>query len=404
MNFLDIAMGCTLVAVFAILITPRVRGNTGWAATVTPLASIIGSGFLVSVPLMASAIGVWAIAAVLALTGLAYMIGGAIRYNIRYAEPLLEGAKPGHVIKSVETVSQIVLIGAYFISVSYYLVLLAAFGMKLLGYTDPNLGKVVATVIVSAISLVGAVRGLHGVEKAETFTVSANLAAITALLVSLLIFGPALPPDYSWTAALQGKHTFDWDTLRFLMGLLIIVQGFETTRFMGDLYDAETRVSAMRRSQISSSLVYLVFFILTVPLYPLFTSSTDVAAFIGVVGHVSPWLPFVVAGGAIASQFSAAVADSIGGSGLIAETTHKHVNARHAYILIGAVSLLVIWGTDVVSLVALASRAFALFYAMQCMVAVFVARERGEGSRAVFFGALAAVAFAVALLGIPAGG
>jgi len=404
MNFLDIAMGCTLVAVFVILITPRVRGNTGWAATVTPLASIIGSGFLVSVPLMASAIGVWAIAAVLALTGLAYLIGGAIRYNIRYAEPLLEGAKPGHVIKSVETVSQIVLIGAYFISVSYYLVLLAAFGMKLLGYTDPNLGKVVATVIVSAICLVGAVRGLHGVEKAETFTVSANLAAITALLVSLFIFGLALPSDYSWTAALQEKHTFDWDTLRFLMGLLIIVQGFETTRFMGDLYDADTRISAMRRAQISSSLVYLAFFILAVPLYPLFTSSTDVAAFIEVVGNVSPWLPFVVAGGAIASQFSAAVADSIGGSGLISETTHKYVNARHAYVLIGAVSLLVIWATDVVSIVALASRAFALFYAMQCMVAVFVARRRGEQGRVALFGTLAAVAFAVALLGIPAGG
>ena len=58
MNFLDIAMGCTLVVVFVILVTPRVRGNTGWSATVTPLASIIGSGFLVSVPLMASAIGV----------------------------------------------------------------------------------------------------------------------------------------------------------------------------------------------------------------------------------------------------------------------------------------------------------------------------------------------------------
>ena len=404
MNFLDIAMVCTLVVAFAILVSPPVRRNIGWAATVTPLASIIGSGFLVSVPLMANAIGVWAIAAVVALTGLSYLIGGAIRYNIRYAEPILEKAQAGHAIRSVETVSQIVLIGAYFVSVSYYLVLLSAFGMKLLGYTDPVLGKIVATVIVSAICLVGAVRGLQGVEKAETFTVSANLAAITALLVSLVIFGLNLPADFSWTAAADTAHGFDWDTFRFLMGLLIIVQGFETTRFMGDLYDAETRISAMRKSQISSSLVYLAFFILAVPLYPLFTSGTDVAAVIGVVANVSPWLPFVVAGGAIASQFSAAVADSIGGSELIAETTHKHVNARHAYILIAAVALLVIWATDVVSLVALASRAFALFYAMQCLVAVAVAREREDRGRAALFGTLAAVAFAVALLGIPAGG
>ena len=47
MNFLDIAMVLTLVVAFAILVSPPVRRNTGWAATVTPLASIIGSGFLV---------------------------------------------------------------------------------------------------------------------------------------------------------------------------------------------------------------------------------------------------------------------------------------------------------------------------------------------------------------------
>nr|WP_321307558.1 hypothetical protein [uncultured Sphaerochaeta sp.] len=56
------------------------------------------------------------------------------------------------------------------------------------------------------------------------------------------------------------------------MGMLIIVQGFETTRFMGDMYDANTRVAAMRRSQIVSSAVYLVFFVLMIPLYPYFTS------------------------------------------------------------------------------------------------------------------------------------
>ena len=187
------------------------------------------------------------------------------------------------------------------------------------------------------------------------------------------------------------------------MGLLIIVQGFETTRFMGHLYDAETRIAAMKRSQILSSLIYIVFFLLMIPLFPLFTSTADVAGFIGMIGRVSPWLPYVVTAGAIASQFSAAVADSIGASGLVTETTHEHVNARHSYVLIGLVAILVIWATDVVAIVALASRAFALFYALQCTVAVLVARHRRESGKAIAFGTLAAMTYAIAIMGIPAG-
>lgn len=404
MTTLDIILVITLVVAFVILISGPVRNNKGWSATVTPLASIIGSGFLVSVPLLASAIGIWAVAAVAGLTALAFLIGGAIRYNIQYGEPIFETAEAGHTIKSIETLSHLVLTGAYFISVAYYLVLLSAFGMKLVGWHDPILGKAIATAMILGICGIGALKGLEGVERAEKFTVSANLAAIAALLVSLVIFGLNLPSEYSWTAAAKEKHSFDWDTLRFLMGLLIIVQGFETTRFMGQMYSAQERVSAMRRAQIVSSLVYIVFFILMLPLFPYFTSTADVAGFIDVIGRVTPWLPFVVTAGAIASQFSASVADSIGASGLVSDTTHKRISPRHAYILIGAVSVIVIWATDVVSIVALASRAFALFYALQCVVAVLVARHKDESGKTFWFGALAALSFAVAVLGIPAGG
>ncbi len=400
---MEVVLGLVVVAVFAALISRRVRSNKGWSATVTPLASIIGSGFLVSVPLLASAVGIWAVVAVAVLTLTAYFIGGAIRYNIRYGEPIFDTAKAGHPIESFEIVSHFALIGAYFISVAYYLVLLATFGLKLAGWADPLLGKAIATTLIVLIAGVGAIRGLSGIERAEKYTVSANLSVIAALLVALAIFGLTLPSDYSWTATLAENHVFDWDTLRFLMGMLIIVQGFETTRFMGDMYDAKTRVAAMRRSQIVSSAVYLTFFVLMIPLYPYFTSTADVAGFIDVIGRVSPLLPFVVTAGAIASQFSASVADSIGASELISDTTHKHIDPRHAYVLIGVVGVLVIWATDVTQIVALASRAFALFYGLQCTVSVMIARHRNERQKALWFGALAALAYAVAVFGIPAG-
>ncbi|MCP5072705.1 MAG: hypothetical protein GY947_05335 [Rhodobacteraceae bacterium] len=104
------------------------------------------------------------------------------------------------------------LTGAFFISVAYYLVLLAAFGLKLLGVHDPIWGKVIATTFIALICGTGALKGLEGVEKAEKFSVNTNLAAIAALLVALVIFGLTLPGEYSWGAAAKQFHTFDWET------------------------------------------------------------------------------------------------------------------------------------------------------------------------------------------------
>ncbi len=405
---LGIAINLTLVVVFVCvfvaLTSRRVRASSNWIATVTPLASIVGSGFLVSVPLIAGHVGVWAVPVMAALTAVAYGLGGVIRYNIRYGESLFDGSAHMASLRSIETLSHLVLIGAYFISVAYYLVLLSTFGLKLFGITAPQITNLISSALVLSICGVGVIKGLAGSERAEKYTVSANLAAIAALIACLVLFSVYLPSGYDWSGGQASQAGIDGETVRFLMGLLIIVQGFETTRFMGELYDPQTRIRAMRRAQLLSSLIYVVFFALMIPLYPYFTSTTDVTGVISTIGKVSPWLPYVVIGGAIASQFSASVADSIGASGLISETTRGRVTSRHAYLLIGAIAVIVIWATDVISIISLASRAFALFYALQSVVAVQVARRRKADGAALWFSVMAAVAFSVALLGIPASG
>ncbi|MEM6577507.1 MAG: hypothetical protein AAF678_03375 [Pseudomonadota bacterium] len=401
MDLRDLAGLAAMAVVFTVLVSGPVRRNTGWAATVTPLASIIGSGFLVSVPLLASQIGIWSVLAVACLCAFAYLVGGAIRFNIQNAEPRLETPDAHPDLAPLEAMSHLALIGAYFISVAYYLVLLATFGLKLFGITDPVVVQGVATLFVGAICGFGMLKGLAGVEKAEEVTVSVNLAAIAGLLVALFLFGLNLPEPYSWSAAAQESHDFDWETFRFLLGLLIIVQGFETTRFMGALYSGRERVAAMRRAQIIAAIVYLVFFILMIPLFPYFTSSADVSGFIDVIGRVAPLLPFIVTAGAVASQFSAAVADSIGASGLLGSSGRLHAAPKHAYALIGAVAVMVIWATDVVSIVALASRAFALFYALQCVLAAVLARQMGLSGRSLYYAGLALICFLVAVLGLP---
>lgn len=54
------------------------------------------------------------------------------------------------------------------------------------------------------------------------------------------------------------KHT-PWEVLTILAGTLIVVQGFETPRYLGDEFDAATRIKASRWSQIISTTVYVAF-------------------------------------------------------------------------------------------------------------------------------------------------
>ena len=58
-------------------------------ATSTPLASIFGSRFLVIVPILAGAVGLYSVVAMAGVCALAYAVGSVIRYNINHAEPVL---------------------------------------------------------------------------------------------------------------------------------------------------------------------------------------------------------------------------------------------------------------------------------------------------------------------------
>jgi predicted lipid-binding transport protein (Tim44 family) len=69
----------------------RLAASSNWKATVTPLASIMGSGFLVSAPLLAGIVGNLAVVCMAILLVLAFAVGGAIRFNIRHFEPIARG-------------------------------------------------------------------------------------------------------------------------------------------------------------------------------------------------------------------------------------------------------------------------------------------------------------------------
>ena len=120
----------TLLLVAALLFWPRVAKAPMWRATVTPLASIIGSGFLILGPVMLVNFGSWAPLAMLVLCALGYAFGSAMRFNIRYLGDSPQGR--GTPLQDLgERLSSWVLAFAYFISVAYYLNLFGAFAGRI---------------------------------------------------------------------------------------------------------------------------------------------------------------------------------------------------------------------------------------------------------------------------------
>jgi hypothetical protein len=343
-------------------------------ATSTPLSSIFGSGFLIIVPILAGAVGSWAVLAMAAVCALAYAVGSVIRFNIKHAEPVLAGT-PSEATLSFERTADLALVLAYVISVCLYLHILSAF---VLGgfHADSELNEnLMTTAVIGVITAIGITKGLKMLDVLEQWGLY-----VTLLIIVLLIAGFA---HYDWTAWQSASgitlvkaldHT-PWEVLTIVAGTLIVVQGFETTRYLGSSFDTEVRVSASRWSQIISTAVYLVFVALTLPVVHTLNGKYDDNSLIALVGVAASLLfvPLIVA--AALSQFSAAVADTLAATGNMEEATQGHLKAKWGCILVGGGAIALTWSASTLEIVALASRAFAFYYMLQCLVAISVSKS-----------------------------
>ena len=173
----QIAFFVVAIAVVAFLEFSNFSRGKEWRATITPLASIIGSGFLVSAPLLVRSFGGFAGPAMMVLVVLAFFFGWAIRYNIVVVESELDKGKD-RLLSSVEELSHIILAFAYFISVAYYLSLLGSFLLTSLGIHSTLWGTVIALGLLLAIGVLGWMGGAEKVAKLERFATTFNLAVI----------------------------------------------------------------------------------------------------------------------------------------------------------------------------------------------------------------------------------
>ncbi|MEO9900919.1 hypothetical protein [Nisaea sp.] len=389
------------LAVFTAILFTRIGRSEVWRAMVAPLASIIGSGFLVSAPLLGRELGGFAILGIAGLCAFAWAIGGAVRYNILHVEPLLEQALPPRNVAVLERLSAFTLFFAYVISVAYYLALLGAFVVKeATGAADPVMAKLIATALLGLIGWLGWSGGIRKVIQIESGVVALKLAVIGGFLAALAAYGCGLL--WEGASVMPPEPRGDWGSVPVLLGMLIMVQGFETSRFLGEEFGREMRVRTMRYAQFAATGIYVAFFALLSPLISAAMEGRGETAVMDAALLVSPLLPLALTLGAVASQFSAAVADAIGGAGLAHGATRR-LTGHQVYPVLVFVSALVLWETDIYEVIALASRAFAVYYMLQCAIAAIVTAKAG-GDRSAIAGRilLTLLCAGVAVFGIPA--
>lgn len=375
-----------------LLLRPVIRRNPLWRAMVTPLASIIGSGFLILGPVLAKDFGAWAPAVMAALCGLAWAFGMSIRANItRLGDGPVRETIP-------EQISAAMLAIAYVISVAYYLNLFGSFAVSLTPFAGPDGARIVTTTAYVLILGLGWTSGFAALERAEYQAVALKLAVIAGLLVALAVYFV----DRSGDGALivPEAHIRGWQAVTLGFGLLVTVQGFETSRYLGDEYSARVRHQSMKMAQGLSTAIYVIYVALLVFTLPVPNQGVTETEIIDLMQRVAPILPMMLVAAALAAQFSAAVADTGGSGGLVPELTEGRLSARQGYLALVLVGLALTWAADVFQIISYASRAFAAYYGMQS----FIAARHARGPARLFHGGLALLAAAIAILGTPVEG
>ncbi|WP_455235356.1 hypothetical protein [Thiogranum longum] len=406
-GMLNIILVGIAASVLLFMYRPRMTGSRSWQATLTPLSSIIGSGFLIIAPLLASVVGVYSPVAITVIVVLAYAIGSVIRFNILHAEPLLHDRAAHPLLYKTDLIANAALSFAYVTAVAFYLSLLSSFLLTYVGFGDsPNLEKTLTSTIIIFIATTGYFRGLGGLEKLEAYSMSLQLSIVAALLIGILVY------DYEFIKSGQplmlSDKDRDWVTrVLVLSGVLLVVQGFETSRFLGEKYSAEMRARTMRRAQLISGVLYIASVSVLMPIVQhIDLEDVHIADIVAATGLAATVLPLMLIVAAIMSQFSAAVADTVGAGGLASESSNRRLSTNRSYLIVSALAIMLVWRADLLEIISFASRAFALYYLLQCFVAMLASRHRPKNRihylQLASFVILAGILLFIVLFAMPA--
>ena len=330
----------------------------------------------------------------IALCVMAYLFGSATRQNIRYRSE----NSYDRLFQPLDKAASWALSFAYIVSVAYYLNLFGSFAVHMTNADTQTNARILTTIMLLIVLFVGWTKGFSALEKMEQMSVTVKLAIIGGLLVGLGF-------DFTGKAA-DGALIFidpsvsPIGAVTLLFGLIVTVQGFEISRYMGEEYPAKMRISSMRFAQLLSSAIYIIYILLMAFLFHPEDIPLEESAIIDMMALVAPILPILLVAAALAAQFSAAIADTGGCGGLVHELTDEKVPTRHSYVLVAGLGIALTWFANVFEIISYASRAFALYYALQsAQAALSVWRLEKAYLRTGFFAALSLLGFAIALFG-----
>lgn len=401
----------TTIILISFLLLSKFGKSKLWQVTATPLASIIGSGFLIAGPVMYTQFGIWSIPMILLINGVAFLIGQAIRTNITYFDPKQEEyAQKKPWLVWIERGSNWMLGASYMIAIAFYSSLLSSFvfnlfhiehGMTVMGIPSKILINGFTTVILAFVGLYGYFKGLHGLEALEKKAISLNIAVIGGLIISLVIFAIASISGKTHIQYIYDNSPLNFHSFQVLAGLLLITQGFETVKFLGDDYSVSMRKKASIIAQLIAACVYIVFIPLSGPINRSLPHITE-TAIISVVSTIALGMGLVLSVSAMLSQFGATIADTIGASGLIEEESKRLLNERQAYLPVVGIGIIMLWFFPILDLITHASRAFAAYYLAQTIIATVISYERKKGSQCVLYSLLTILLFVIVIIAKPA--
>ncbi len=365
----------------------------------TPLASIFGSGFLVIVPILASSVGPYSVLAILVVAFVAFHTGAIVRHNILCAEPVL-AAGTRRITTVLETVSDAALVAAYIVSICLYIHILSAFVLGPFSADSAFNKSLLTTLVIGLITFIGVMGGLKPLERLESGALYLTMIILVLLLGSFAIYDFQILLHTGQLVLPAMPQRSAWEMVTIVAGTLIIVQGFETPRYLGHRFDTWTRIRASRWSQYVSLTTYVAFVALALPVVHILKGEYTDNSLILLAAEVSVLLSAPLIAAAAFSQFSAAVADSIAAAENMREVSRNRISQRQGYLLVGGTAMALAWSGSTFEIITLASKAFALYYLLQCFVAFTACQNRKERIR--FFLIALSLIF-VLLFAVPAG-
>ena len=388
----------TLAGLAWLLYRPKIQESGTYKATVVPLAEIMDVGFIVFSPVIIVLFGYDATWAMLGLCLLAILTGFAISYNINNYEPLIGKPDPLHRWNSIALWA---LLAASVVNVAYYAQLLMTLVWLPLGdLYSPGLVTATAAALLGILTIYGFAKGLLALNDLGNKSTAFNLSAIVAVLVAFAAYNVQrlVGGDFDWPHFNAPDND---EAFRKLLGLFVLVQGFESSRYIGAYFSADQRVKTMRSAQYISSAVYVLFVAFSLILFATVKAPNNVTAIFEVSKQVSAFLPFLIMAAALGSQLSAIVNDTETRTEMLAGQVGDRLPRKWTFPLFLVPAILVVLLTEVSSVVALASRVFAAYYLSQALIAGRLAWRAERWAWVAFFTGIALAMAVVAVFGLP---